>query len=167
MKLPIAVLLLALTTAATAAESPPAGISVVPAGYAFRPDPQDYYPSISREEKEEGLTKIKLCYDLDGIPADVTLDESSGFTRLDEAALRYGRAMRIRPGRIDGQPQPGCVTVPVRFVPRRSPAPSEQGEKLPPPDVPVPPILKDIPLPPPPPIRIPLAPSPPDRSIAL
>jgi len=150
MKLPALLMILACATAAGAAESPPTGRSVVGAGYAFRPDPADYYPSASRELNEQGVTKIKLCYDDRGIPAQVTLDESSGFTRLDEAAMRYGKAMRIRPGRIDGQPQSGCVTVPVRFSPKQSREPQGPGQELPLPPAGVPPIIIDIPPAPPP-----------------
>jgi TonB family protein len=168
MKLAVAVMLLALATAAVAAEMTPPGRSVTGAGYAFRPDPQDYYPETSRELNEQGLAKVKLCYDLQGKPVEVTLDTTSGYTRLDEAAVRYGRAVRIRPGSVNGELQTGCVVVPVRFSPTRSPPPSDQGERALPP-VQVPPDLIDIPLPPPPVeiIPIPLAPSPPDSSIPL
>ncbi len=169
MKLPLAVLLLASATAAAAAQpAPPARNSVAGAGYVFKPNPDDYYPAASRELKEEGLTKLKLCYDLQGKPVEVTVDASSGFERLDEAALRYGQAVRIRPGLIDGQPLSGCVLVPVRFSLYSSEQSPEQGErKLPP--VQVPPVIIDIPpRPRPPPIGpIPLAPSPLYRSIPL
>ena len=29
--------------------------------------------------------------------------------------LRYGKAVRIKPGTVDGKVQTGCVVVPVRF----------------------------------------------------
>lgn len=159
MKHLIAVLLLALATAAAAAQSPPAGRSVTGAGYVFKPDPADYYPSASRALNEEGLTKVNLCYDDRGRPVEVTVDESSGFSRLDEAAVRYGKAVRVRPGLIDGQPQPGCVVVPVRFSAKQSQEPPDQREKSLLPPVQVPPSLINIPLPPPPP-RVLLTPIP-------
>jgi TonB family protein len=151
MRIAIAVLLLASATAAAAAESLPPGRSVAAAGYAYKPDPADYYPASSGVRKEQGITKIKLCYDLHGVPFEVTVVESSGFTRLDEAAVRYGKAVRIKPELVDGQPLTGCVTVPVRFAPKGSPEPPDQGEGLPSPQVQVPPIRTDIPLPRPPP----------------
>lgn len=171
MKLAVAVMLLSSATAATAAEMTPPGRSVIGAGYTFKPDPRDYYPEASRELDEQGLAKIKLCYDLQGKPVEVTLDTTSGYTRLDEAAVRYGRAVRIRPGSVNGELQTGCVVVPVRFSPMRSPPPSGQGRELPLPPVQVPPVLVDIPPPSPPPsgqiVPIPLAPSPPVRPIPL
>jgi TonB family protein len=139
MKLSLAVLLLAVATAAAAAAPPPFGRSVVGAGYVFKPDPADYYPATSRALNEEGLTKVRLCYDLQGVPSEVTVDTSSGFPRLDAAAVRYGKAVRIRPGTVNGQPQPGCVVVPVRFSPKKSPQPPEQGGEVPLPPAPPPP----------------------------
>jgi TonB family protein len=165
MKLPIAVVILAWVTAASAAQPPPPPArSAVGAGYVFKPDPQDYYPSISRELKEEGLTTINFCYDVQGRPVQVTVARPSGYARLDEAAVRLGKAVRVRPAMIDGEPQPACILIPVRFSldsrPNPSPKqPPEQGEQLQLPPVDVPPILKDIPPPPPPPMHIPLAPS--------
>jgi TonB family protein len=168
MKLATTVFLLALATVAAAAESPPDPRSVTGAGYAFRPDPADYYPAESRELMEEGLTRLNLCYDVQGVPVEVAVDKGSGSARLDEAALSYGKAVRIRPGRIDGQPLSGCVKVPVRFSFKTAQESPEQGERKPPP-VQVPPIRIDIPPPPPPIdlIPIPLAPTPPPRSIPL
>lgn len=89
--------------------------NVVGAGYAFKPDPADYYPSASKSLNEEGLAKVRICYDLKGKPEEVTVDESSNFSRLDEAAIRYGKAVRIKPGSVDGKQTTGCVVVPVRF----------------------------------------------------
>lgn len=89
--------------------------NVVGAGYAFKPDPADYYPSASKSLNEEGLAKVRVCYDLKGKPTEVTADDSSGYSRLDEAAIRYGKAVRIRPGSTDGKVETGCVVVPVRF----------------------------------------------------
>ncbi len=98
--------------------APPAPPSkVTAAGYAFKPDPADYYPSASRNLGEEGLAKVRVCYDLKGKPVEggVTVDETSKFSRLDEAAVRYGKAVRVRPGTRDGKVEAGCVVVPVRF----------------------------------------------------
>jgi TonB family protein len=170
MRLLVAVMLLAAAAAAAAAESPPASQSVTGAAYAFRPNVDDYYPSASRSRIEEGTPRIELCYDERGRPAEVTVVESSGFKRLDDAAVRYGKAVRIRPGTIDGKAQAGCVKFFVRFsLNLREGTPGRSEGALPP--VQVPPIRVDIPPPPPPPhvrqMPIPLAPSPPVQSIPL
>jgi len=105
--------------------APPAsvpGITITPseaasarAGYSFRPDPRDYYPSASSALGEQGMVKLQICYDERGKPSEVTVDQSSGFQRLDEAAVRWGKAVRFRPAVINGQSQPGCAVVPVQF----------------------------------------------------
>jgi TonB family protein len=168
------VLLLALATAANAAEPAPTSAPTSPPGYAFRPDPADYYPSASRAVGEGGVVKVRLCYDEKGKTIESALEESSGFSRLDEAAVRFGKAVRFNPGVVDGQPQSDCVVVPVRFYPgmhKESEDEDEGKSKAPPalplPPVEVPPILKDIPLPPPPPRPIPLYPSPPVSPVPL
>lgn len=172
MRLPIAVLLLA-STAAAAAETPPSDLPaihpVIPR-FAFKPQVDDYYPSAARSLKEQGTTTIRLCYDDQGRPDPVTVHESSGFKRLDEAAVRWGKAVRITPGVQRGQPQPDCHRIPVQFsLEEKAQQPSDPRHEwvLPPGEAPPPPILLDIPLPWPPPMPIPLAPSPPERSIPL
>jgi protein TonB len=101
--------------------APPAstgtGRNVTGAGYAFKPDPADYYPSASRNLGEEGLAKVRVCYDVKGkpLPDGVAISEGSKFSRLDEAAIKYGKAVKVKPGTIDGKPQADCVVVPVRF----------------------------------------------------
>ena len=103
MKLPTLVLFLACTTAATAAESPPTGIPANLPRYAFKPHVEDYYSSAARTLKEQGTTKVRLCYDNQGRPNQVTVAESSGFERLDDAAVRWGKAVRVTPGLYGGQ----------------------------------------------------------------
>jgi protein TonB len=127
--------------------------------YAFTPRVEDYYPSSSRTLKEHGTARIRLCYDEQGSPDPVTLDESSGYAKLDEAALLWGKAVRITPGIYGRQPQQGCVKIPVVFSLEKSQAPPHQLEELLPPlEAPPLPVM-DPPPPPPPIVPIPLAPS--------
>jgi TonB family protein len=74
-------------------------------------------PSIaaSRSLGEEGVVRLRICYDEKGMVNESTVAESSGFTRLDEAAVRMGRRVRINPGRVGGNPKAGCLVLPVRF----------------------------------------------------
>jgi periplasmic protein TonB len=115
MKLSIAALLLALATAAGAAETPPTGTPATTPRIAFLPLVDDYFPPASRTSNEQGTTTVKICYDGQGKPVEITVTESSMFPRLDQAALRWGRAVRITPSVSGGQPQPGCLVVPVKF----------------------------------------------------
>ena len=143
--------LFAYATAASAADSPTTGKSETLPRYALMPLVKNFYPAASLNLKEEGTTKIRLCYDDRGTPNQVTMIESSGFRRLDEAALRWGNAVRITPGLSRGQPRPDCVRIPVKFYFQQSKdSPGRDTDSLLP-EVLVPPILTDIPLPPPPP----------------
>src|SRR5690606_18368504 len=69
---------------------------------AFKPDISDYYPADSRALGEQGTVSLVLCYDRDGKPADVTVVDSSGIDRIDEAAVRWGKAVRISPAIRNG-----------------------------------------------------------------
>jgi TonB family protein len=73
---------------------------------------------------------MRLCYDERGKPIEVTLNESSGFVRLDEAAMRYARSVRMRPALIDGLPQSGCVVLPVRFSNKQPQETAYTGERM-------------------------------------
>lgn len=149
MRLPVLFILLACTTASIAAQ-PSSMRSEGFARYAFKPLVRDYYPATSRALSEQGATKIKLCYDVHGMPRHVTVHEGSGFPNLDAAAVRWGKAVRITPGLSNGEPIPSCALVPVRFAPDGSGVAQVQEEDFLFPFPDVPPLLPTIPLPPPP-----------------
>lgn len=118
----IAVLLLAFAgalpvrlVAATAPAGPSAGASDQPKRLIFRPDINDFYPEPSRSQGEQGKVELRLCYDESGRVRESMLVTSSGFPRLDEAAVRMGRLYRYQPIVINGVPQPACVVQAVRF----------------------------------------------------
>lgn len=88
---------------------------VTPAGYAYRPNFDGFYPSASRVLREEGSPRVRACYDTKGKVQSAEIDESSGFERLDEAAIRAGHEFVIKPGTINGVPVEGCVRFRVNF----------------------------------------------------
>lgn len=53
------------------------------------------YPSASRRAGEEGTVRLKVLVDEKGRPRDVTIANSSGFARLDQAALEAVRKWRF------------------------------------------------------------------------
>jgi TonB family protein len=157
MKLSILVLSFAWAAATSAAESPPTQMPGSPPQIVRKPNAQDYYPEVARSLGQQGTVKVRLCYDQEGLVTASTLEQSSGFERLDRTALLMGRAYSIKPGVINGQPQPGCMVVPAEFLLAESAGPARRGEgessmvhppvpPLPPPPPPVRPIpLPDIP----------------------
>jgi periplasmic protein TonB len=81
-----------------------------------QPDVNDYYPNISKTNEEEGVAKIKICVGTNGRVKTADLDETSGFTRLDEAAVRVAKLYRFTPPTVDGKPiDNACATMPIRF----------------------------------------------------
>ncbi|MCL2162016.1 MAG: energy transducer TonB [Betaproteobacteria bacterium] len=81
--------------------------------YFSNPEPD--YPSASRRLREQGLVKLRVHVTVEGRAGEVTLHTSSGFDRLDRAALDAVKRWRFRPARRAGTPVAGWVVVPVRF----------------------------------------------------
>lgn len=53
------------------------------------------YPSASRRAGEEGTVRLKVLVDEKGRPRDVSIANSSGFARLDQAAMEAVRKWRF------------------------------------------------------------------------
>jgi periplasmic protein TonB len=72
---------------------------------------QPEYPPVSRRLGEQGTAVIEVLVGVDGRVLDAKLLQSSGFDRLDQAALAGARAnYRFIPGTVDGKPQPMWFT---------------------------------------------------------
>ncbi len=81
--------------------------------YLRNPPPK--YPAESRKLREEGLVLLKVLVTAEGRADDVQLQRSSGFARLDEAALKAVRRWEFNPARAGATPVACAVEVPVRF----------------------------------------------------
>jgi protein TonB len=96
--------------------APPAPPSVTTkVAYAFKPDPADFYPSTSIQLAEEGKGKVQLCFTTAGKVETASITESTGKKRLDDAAVKMGKQVRIKPPTVDGKAQADCVVMPVTF----------------------------------------------------
>jgi protein TonB len=85
--------------------------------YLVAPAPR--YPPVSRRLREQGTVWLQVLVDVAGLPAAVTVIQSSGSLRLDEAALRALSATRFQPYLHQGRASPVYVRVPVEFSLRR------------------------------------------------
>jgi protein TonB len=74
------------------------------------------YPTESRRRHEQGTVVLGLTLDLNGKVADISVVHSSGYRRLDEAALRAVRKWRWAPTLRDGQPAIVHGQVEIPFV---------------------------------------------------
>lgn len=77
----------------------------------------------ARRLKQQGVVLLEVEVNADGRPTDVRVRGSSGFSALDQAALKAVRRWEFEPARIGGLPVSSRVEVPVRF----SLAPQAQG----------------------------------------
>ncbi len=87
---------------------------VIAPNYRRRFQPE--YPPTSRRLGEEGSVVLQVLVDTDGKVMDGKVQTSSGFARLDEAALKHAlRAWRFTPGTEDGVPVQIWHSVKVTF----------------------------------------------------
>jgi periplasmic protein TonB len=81
----------------------------------YVPGGMDRYPPESRRAHETGAPTIMICISATGTVDDVQVSRSSGFPRLDQAAVGIGREARFRPARLDGKPVPVCAPYRITF----------------------------------------------------
>jgi periplasmic protein TonB len=102
-----------------AAPPPPKADVILPPKVNPRnPIQQPEYPTMSRRLGEEGVAILLLTLDADGRVTAATLDTTSGFERLDEAAVKEAvrpRLWRFLPGTVNGKPAPMQFKFAVRF----------------------------------------------------
>lgn len=107
--------------ASASAEQGGGADTVVPpsfeADYLSNPAPQ--YPRVSRELGERGRAFLRVHVSAAGQPLEVLLHQSSGFARLDAAAIAAVRQWRFVPARRAGSAIADWVVVPVNFTLRR------------------------------------------------
>lgn len=82
---------------------------------AYLDNPAPNYPSVSRRLGEQGKVLLHVQVTADGIAASVTLQNSSGYARLDQAALAAVKKWRFVPAKRGGQAVSASVVVPVSF----------------------------------------------------
>lgn len=86
----------------------------------FTPDylsnPPPVYPAVSRRRGEKGKVLLRVLVSADGRSQEVRLHASSGFPRLDRAALDAVRDWRFLPARRGLSATSAWVIVPVLFT---------------------------------------------------
>lgn len=82
---------------------------------AYLNNPAPSYPAMSRRLGEEGRVLLNVLVGTDGLAKHVTIAKSSGFTRLDEAALNAVAKWKFVPAKTLGLPVQASVNVPIVF----------------------------------------------------
>ena len=79
-------------------------------------NPKPPYPSLSRRLGEQGTVLIQVLIGIDGRAQKAEIKKSSGFERLDQAALTTVLKWRYVPGKRAGVAEAMWFTVPVAFA---------------------------------------------------
>ena len=79
--------------------------------------PSPAYPAISRRLEEQGRVLIRVRVLASGDASEVRLHQSSGFDRLDAAALAAVKQFRFNPARTrSGRAVDSWVTLPIQYA---------------------------------------------------
>lgn len=109
----------ASTVAATAAapQAPaPARIELPSSDAAYLNNPKPAYPALSRRLGEQGKVVVRVLIGVDGTAQQAEIRTSSGYDRLDQAALATVRSWRYVPGKRNGTAEAMWFNVPINFV---------------------------------------------------
>ena len=73
------------------------------------------YPRPSRPFHEAGRVMVRVYIDEAGMPRTVQVSQSSGFARLDDAAVAAVQKARFKPYTENGRPTAGWAFIPLVF----------------------------------------------------
>jgi len=74
---------------------------------------EDYYPDASKRAGEEGRCIVQVTVSAEGRITAETIQQSSGFPRLDEACLKGVKDQRMKPATEDGKPVETTASLPI------------------------------------------------------
>jgi protein TonB len=77
--------------------------------------PNPGYPSASRRLGEEGLVRFRVLISEQGRAERIEIQKSSGYTRLDDAAMQSIRRALFKPYMEDGKAIPVYAIIPISF----------------------------------------------------
>jgi len=105
-------------TASAAPEPVPAAEAPIePPRYemAYLNNPAPAYPPLARRAKEQGRVVLRVLVSASGAAQDVEVRTSSGYERLDRAAVEAVRRWRFAPARRGAQTVAAWALVPILF----------------------------------------------------
>lgn len=73
------------------------------------------YPRMSQRLNEQGTVTVRVLVRRDGTAGTVEVKSSSGYPRLDQAAIEAVRTWRFNPATMDGKPIDEWYIVPIPF----------------------------------------------------
>ena len=101
----------------TAATGEPGPAKETPPSFsaAYLSNPEPAYPAASLELGESGNVLLRVAVSAEGQPTSVEISRSSGYGRLDRAALSAVKRWRFTPARRGSEAVAGVVLVPINF----------------------------------------------------
>jgi len=79
-------------------------------------NPPPVYPRLSQRLKEQGEVLLRVRVGVGGQPLEISLQQSSGYARLDQAAQRAVTQWRFVPAQRNGKTVVAWVVVPFEFA---------------------------------------------------
>jgi protein TonB len=107
------------TTAISSGDAPSVAPPMVESVEYVRAAPP-VYPKESQRRREHGTVVLRVLVDTEGRPAQIRVERSSGFERLDSAAREAVAKFRFRPYEVNGIARPAQVLIPIGFDRRAS-----------------------------------------------
>ena len=111
------------TAASTQANAPTAQAAPAPAALVLPSSDADYlnnprppYPPMSKRLREQGKVVVRTLIGVDGTAQQAEIKQSSGFDRLDQAALATALRWRYVPGKRAGIAETMWFNLPFTFV---------------------------------------------------
>ncbi|MBW8756867.1 MAG: TonB family protein [Burkholderiales bacterium] len=89
--------------------------TIPPSAIQYLAPPAPVYSRISARMRESGKAVVRVFIDEAGLPRTVQLATSTGFARLDDAALAAVRDCRFKPWLDDGVAVAAWANIPIEF----------------------------------------------------
>ena len=106
----------AVAPAAPVAPPPPPKVELPSSDADYLQNPKPAYPAISKRLGEQGKVVIRVLIGVDGTAQRAEIRQSSGYDRLDQAALSTVQRWRYVPGKRGGVAEAMWFNVPINFV---------------------------------------------------
>lgn len=113
---PVALTPILTPVAATPTPPVPPQVELPSSDADYLQNPKPAYPANSRRLGEQGKVIVRVLIGADGATQKAEIRKSSGFERLDQAALATVQRWRYVPGKRGGIPEAMWFSVPVNFV---------------------------------------------------
>jgi protein TonB len=94
---------------------PPPPKTVAATAVQYLRPPAPVYPALSRRLGEAGRVVLRVLIDDKGLPRQIAVQQSSGYPRLDSAALDAMRDARFKPYTENGAALPVWAPAPIAF----------------------------------------------------